>query len=139
MTGETIMKAVTFGIAALVATLALLGSGGEARADGYALVNVENPTNLTINYSFRWGDGSWQKVTLGPGMSMLHSWAYEPGSRSSPPFQISFDYTLNDHAVESKQYTLVRYAAHCTNRRLAKRYAFRKSSCGCYLDLYAVN
>src|SRR4051812_1181451 len=83
-------------------------AGGEARANGFAQVNISNPTNTTLTYSYRWGSGEWNAVRLYPGESMLHSWAYDEGSRSSPTFQIRFDCSL-DSDVVFRTYTLERY------------------------------
>jgi hypothetical protein len=132
------MTLVKTGIATLAVALALTGAPSLAQANHYALVNIENPTHNTVHYSYRWGDGPWQKVTLAPHTSMLHSWQYAPGAQASPPFEISFDSTLFG-GVQAKQYTLQRYAALYKDRHYAKRYKFGVSGYGSYLDLYSIN
>jgi hypothetical protein len=57
-------RVAVMGILALV----LLCGGGDARAadNHYALVGIRNPTNLTITYSFKWGEhGEWRGTSWG--------------------------------------------------------------------------
>ena len=118
---------------------ALAGPGVQAaKANGHGMVHIDNPTNLTINYSFRWGDGPWQKITLYPGNGMLHSWEYAPGSQYSPPFVISFDCDLSPGIV-LKEYSLVRYAYPFKDWHYAKKYNFATLYGGTFLDLYSKN
>ena len=132
------MKTIaTFALALALGAAAL--APAQASATGYALTTIENATNQTLHYSVRWGEGEWVQYSLGPGQYFVHSWNYAGGPQTSPPLRVRFDFTLNDNDYVPKEYTLVRYAAPWVGRDLSKRYVFRKTAGGAWVDLFGVN
>jgi hypothetical protein len=114
----------------------------EARANGYgyALTTIENPTELTLHYSVQWGDGRWVTYTLYPGEYRTHYYEYGwNDDRHSPQLRIRFDSTLCDDGYVPKVYRLDRYANYSVSHNAGKRYLFRVSPGGCFLDLVGVN
>jgi hypothetical protein len=123
-----------------VLTLVLLvGGAGRARAadNHYALVGIDNPTNLTITYSFKWGEyGEWKTYVLGPGQSRWHAWTYgRPNQNASPRPYIRFDCDLTG-GVNMTEYQLTAYAAPVKQYRYANEYFFRRTGGGYLLDLF---
>jgi hypothetical protein len=58
----------------------------------HGVITIVNPTHLTINYSFKWGDGQTQSYSLAPGQSRWHSWPFDyPGQNRTPTPTITFD------------------------------------------------
>jgi hypothetical protein len=134
----------TFATMAFAPLLALAMTGAtansaQAHAYGYAQTTIENPTNLTLHYAVRWGDGEWVNYTLYPGEYRIHYLAYGPDGQRSPNLAIKFDYTLCDDEYVPREYALTRYAYPSVDRLASKRYVFRTSADGCFLDLYGVN
>src|SRR5205085_981473 len=113
---------------ALSAAVVLAGASPEAlaRTSGYAVTTVENPTEQTLYYSVRGGDGEWQQYSLAPGYHRVHWWPYNGGVQESPPLHVRFDYPLCDNEFWPKEYVLIRYACPSPDRWASKRYVFRK-------------
>jgi hypothetical protein len=40
--------------------------------DQYTAITIKNSTSGPLNYSFRWGNGTWTNYTLTPGQQRLH-------------------------------------------------------------------
>jgi hypothetical protein len=123
-----------------VLTLVLLAGGaGRVRAadNHYALVGIDNPTNLTITYSFKWGeDGAWKTYVLEPGERRWHAWAYAYANENrSPRPYIRFDCDLSSD-INMTEYRLTAYAAPVKQYRYANEYAFRRTGGGYLLDLF---
>jgi hypothetical protein len=125
----------------LLGAALLAGSANTVSAQdhGYALTTIENPTNQTLKYAVQWGDGEWVNYTLYAGEYRTHYYTYGPDGRHSPALRIRFDYTLSDNQYVGKEYTLTRYASFSVDRYSSKRYVFRKSAGGSYVDLYSAN
>jgi hypothetical protein len=93
---------------------------GEAGA-----VCLINPTQSSVVFQYRWGIGSWQEVTLQPGVSYMFWWTYtEASGRNSPPFEIRYDDSFEDGYTEQR-YTLNRNVAKIpVTCQAAKQYSF---------------
>jgi hypothetical protein len=77
----------------------------------FAMSCIENKTDITINYSFKWGDGSWKSYSLEPGERISHTWEYERGHEGySPNLYVTFDDDLSG-GVKKRSYVLERYGA----------------------------
>jgi hypothetical protein len=68
VSARTSLRSVGFlALVALTVSVPLI-SPTPAQASGYYdVVFVENPTNYTITYSIRYGDGAWSQRTIYPG------------------------------------------------------------------------
>ena len=113
-------------------------AGGEAKAaNWYAAVDIRNPTNQTLNYSFRWGaDSQWQHFQVLPGNVRTHFWNYSYADQnSSPTPQIRFHYNPGEPFRNDKTYDLQAYAVPFNYVGTGMRYFFRYSPDGNYLDL----
>jgi hypothetical protein len=115
--------------------VAIAATGKSARADGnYGAFVIENPTDFTIHYQVRWGDGDWKPFCVEPGRAMSH---YYPltSEDCAPPPQVRFDYVVADDELSWKTLHVEFFATDCPDH--GKLYAFRLSACGCYLGLYS--
>jgi hypothetical protein len=99
-----------------VLAIVLLTSVNETRAEShvfgnqFAKIDIQNPTNTTITYQYRWANGGVQTVTLAPGGSYSHWWEYARINQNlSPRFYISFDLDRTTGYV-AKEYELPLYA-----------------------------
>jgi hypothetical protein len=102
----------------------------------YASVVLENDSDITINYSFQWGDGESADFSLDPGYYRVHYWTYDtPNQNRSPTPQIRFDYDLSNEIV-AKSYSLTAYAAPTTEHADGYKYHFRKTGDGALLELF---
>jgi hypothetical protein len=118
----------------LAVVVALLATGQQAKADEcYGSSVIRNPSNNTICYQVKWGDGDWKSYSLPPGTSRYHAYPLD-GNGCVPTLGIRFDYIMNDGDVTFKTYKLDVFATHCPER--GKKHVFCYSRCGCYLDLY---
>lgn len=120
-------------------TLGLLGltlaaAEGSARADHCdAAFVLRNPSNVTIHYQVRWGDGDWQSYTVAPGCERSHYHDLDEYGRAPAP-QVRFDYICGDDDVTYRTYGVDFYAV--SNPFRGKAYVFRHSPNGRFLDLY---
>lgn len=80
-----------------VAVLAAMLVGVQARAaEYYDMVCIYNQTDETINFAYRWGDGSWTQTSVRPGGGRSIRWAYDyPDEGWSPRFSVKFDADLS--------------------------------------------
>ncbi|NRA46681.1 MAG: hypothetical protein HRU09_17165 [Oligoflexales bacterium] len=108
----------------------------EAASTSWGVVCVRNQTNLTINFQTKWDGYNWESYSLAPGGYRWYSWRYE-GGRSSPNFQVSFDYDLRDRRETYKYYSLERYQAQFEDCQYGKQYGFQQT--GSFIDLYSLN
>lgn len=104
----------------------------------YAVLCIRNETNLDINYSYRWGNGSWKKSKVSLGGSKWHSYSYDyPGENRSPTFYIDFDYSLRDGQNLRKDYVLDKQAAQDQKCSQGAQYLFKyTNSTRDNIDLY---
>jgi hypothetical protein len=125
-------------VAAIAMAVLVTTTGGEARAQhyGYAVVVIRNPTHGPVNYQVRWGqDGEWRAYSLGAGRYRYHYVPLSETGRAPAPY-IVFDWVLGDGMYSPKQYRLGFYAAASPGYAQGKKYVFRPSPDGNYLDLY---
>jgi hypothetical protein len=127
-------------IASMLALGLCAGTTGAAQAQDnwYAVVNIRNPTNVTLNYQFRWGsESAWQNFSLGPNTTMTHWYAYAYANQNrSPTPQIRFHFNPGEFVPEYKIYNLEAYAAPYALQAYGKPYTFRYLGYGRYLDLF---
>jgi hypothetical protein len=110
---------------ALYVVLVLASSGGMARAQDWALVTIENATNQTIKYSYRWSkDGASKTVSLAPGKARNHSIPFGGANQKRPRFYISFDAAKGAPEV-IKKYHLAEGFAPRKDPSLGERHVFR--------------
>jgi hypothetical protein len=133
------MNAVKSLLVATGLTLSLLAGGAKAEAaNHYAAVDIRNPSNVTVYYSFRWGESSeWQSSWVGPNQVRTHFYAYDyPDQNASPTPQIRFHYNPGQTIPDYKVYDLQAYAVPVQVAGIGKVYRFRYSWDGRFLDLY---
>jgi hypothetical protein len=130
-------------VAALVgcSTFAAFVGAPEA-ASRFALTCIENKTNETLNYSFRWGeDGPWSSRSLQPNAARSHSWRYSnPNVRKSPGLYIKFDSDLSGRMI-NQGYRLESYASpqETDCKAYGREYVFRyDGNARKYIDLKGV-
>ena len=88
-------RIVLGGMVALLAPMLLVAQKAEA-ANRFAMTCVENRTRITLNYSVKWGDGSWKRASVGPGRRISHTYPFPPGQEGRAPWlYISFDDNLS--------------------------------------------
>ncbi len=99
----------------------------------YGLVSLENTTNTTIRYEYKWGDENWQTNTIAPGNFYRHWWNYGAGSNSSPNFQMRYH---NGERVVN--YDLKRNRSKDKTVESSKKYYFKNAANYCNkVDLYS--
>jgi hypothetical protein len=119
---------------------ALAGGNQYVVPDGnrYAVLVIQNPTHLTINYAIRWGYGRWTHCSIEPGMRTTHSFRYTYlDQTSSPKPAVKFDCDLSS-GVSDREYELKAYAAPWRSSDLGKKHEFRIID-GRELDLVTLN
>jgi hypothetical protein len=98
----------------------------------FGVVCIVNDTNATVNYSYRWGNGSWSDTSIPPGNQRWHSYELivylnevpDPNADHQPDFVIRFDERLSDGDY-FKEYTLDRDAAADENCDEGHEYSFQ--------------
>lgn len=102
-------------LAALLSTALIAQASSED--DFYDLVCIYNQTNVTINFRYRWGNGSWTTTQVQPGYMQSIWWEYDyPNEDWSPKLTIRFDSDLSSD-TSYKSYSLEPLAAPTTNCR----------------------
>lgn len=105
----------------------------------YRSFSIENPTNVTLHYQVRWGDGEWKESKLEPGKVMTH-WLKGDGPEEVVKFR--FDRSAQE-GYQEKVYTLDYRTVDLGLNVLpspdydAKVYYFKYDKGGQNLDLYA--
>jgi hypothetical protein len=122
-------------VAALVVSCALAAQA-EAGDNGYGKFSIRNPSNVTIHYQIKWGNGDWTSHTVSPNSTRWHAHPLD-GDGTAPTPQIRFDWIGGDGDGTLKHYELRFYAVDCQRHGHGKPYVFRYSQCGVYLDLYS--
>ena len=124
-----------------VKNIAILGAGNLglhfrnthfAHEHRSAAVVIENPTDQTIFYQLRWGNGAWESFTAEPHSSRNH-WYKMNQDGTAPTPTITFD---NAHQRD-KLYSLEFYATHHPDQGKGKPYEFVYKHNGTRLDLVA--
>jgi len=124
-----------------LSVLAAHASTGNA-ASRFALTCIENKTNISLNYQYRWGNnGQWSSRTIRPSARQWHAWKYDrPNENRSPSMHVRFDGDLSSRMI-SQTYRLESHASPQEGdcRRYGKEYVFRyDGSAKKYIDLKAV-
>lgn len=121
-----------------LSALAFAGSGADA-ANRYGLTCVWNRTDINLNYSYKWGNGSWRRASVRPGAKMAHGYRFPPNSQSSPDLYIRFDDDLIHKGVQRREYRLSSYASPQETgcQQYGKQYQFRyDGQAKKYIDLH---
>jgi hypothetical protein len=107
--------------------------------------SIENATNVTINYQYRWGtSNAWKSAKLRSGMTDTHSYPIGESRNGKAPIPyVRFDRIGGDTVYQKREYEMdfhaVGYAGYGpkVNRTQPKRYVFRYASDGRHLDIKA--
>jgi hypothetical protein len=123
--------------AAALAVVSLAAFAAPARAACYAMITIDNPTDSTVYYQFKWGeDGDWQDCSLSPGCYRNHWYPLDDDGRAPTP-QIRFDDGHGNVIAHSLEF----YASETRGYDQGKIYCFRWVYAplidGYYLDLFA--
>jgi hypothetical protein len=82
-----------FAMALVLGTIGLIGTAnGTARAGGcddVGCVHINNPTENTLTFQFRWGNGAWTNYSVAPGQGW-NLWSELRHGRAPTP-EIRFD------------------------------------------------
>lgn len=97
----------------------------------FSVVCIRKSSGQSVNFNYRWGNGSWQKKYLSNGWETWFSW---PGT-SSPRLYVKFDYDLRPGRNSQKSYKLDPYASPFEACKYGKQYKFMKVD-GQFLELY---
>jgi hypothetical protein len=119
---------------ALGLAVALFTTSQQAQAGGYGSFVLRNPNRVTIYYQVKWGNGDWQSYSVPAGYSKYHYYPLDENGHVPSP-QVRFDYIAGDSEVTYKTYSVGVYATYYPER--GKKYVFRYSASGYYLDLYS--
>lgn len=121
----------------LTAFLALVMLGGlkAHAADYHDLVCIHNDTARTLYFSYKWGDGSWKKVSVEAGGWRSMWWNYSYANEWwSPKLSIQFDADLSTDTYW-QTYTLEPYATVGTGCYEGHQYRFDYDGYP-YIDLF---
>jgi hypothetical protein len=131
------MFARWFGAALAVAVV--LAGGGLALADEnrFAVVTVNNnTTNVTVHFSYRWGDGEWQEIkNLKPGNSQWFAIPLNNGS--APRFQIKINEAIGAAQSINRTFNLKWKAAPDRGSKFGHQFEIvRDKSNSDYISVY---
>ena len=123
----------------LAAVALLIAAAGitVAAANRFAVVGVENGTQVTIRLQHKWGNGEWRTDVLRPGYKKWF-WREDDhaNQNSSAPFHVRFDSDLNPGQMFSINYALKKNASPAHEWANAHKYIFRYDGTRNYIDLY---
>jgi hypothetical protein len=129
---STLLKKLTIlGLVAAGLTY-VAGTNAQAAETQYGAVVLNNPSDVTLHYQIKWGDGDWAPVCLPPHTDMTHWMPLDCRGRAPVP-EVAF----NDTHGCQKVYSLEFYATCRPNDQTAKMYSFQYSCNGQEVDLYA--
>jgi hypothetical protein len=122
--------------ARLAIAAALFGAIEAAAVDRFAVVGIENGTQVTIRLEHKWGNAPWSLDVLGPGQRKLfwHTFATANEDRS-PPFNVRFDSDLSAGKFE-EGYHLTLYGAPAHEWDNAHKYVFKYDAGRKFVELY---
>jgi hypothetical protein len=144
--GKIRSKSVRNGVLGNIGNVTLVALGiaialglipSSALAGNFALLCIDNSTDVKINYQLKWGDGPWKNFTLEAGERYRHTWRYErEGEDRSPICSLRFDADLSSDTYW-KRYRLKPYASPNKTdcERYGKMYYFRYSGGENSMDL----
>jgi hypothetical protein len=96
-----------------------------AAADRYGVIGMTNRTNITVNFQYKVGDGTWGSKKIAPGEKLWFAHEYKKINEDrSPPFYIRFDSDLRKGKNFTTEYKLERRAAVGQSYEHGKKYAF---------------
>lgn len=104
-----------------------------ANAADYGAYVLHNPTSTALHYEVKWGDGEWKSYCVYPGYVKWHYHELDCDGAAPEP-QVRFDCIGGDGKVTYQTYAVDMTATDCPSD--GKRYTFKFSRCGTYLDLY---
>ncbi|QDT71725.1 hypothetical protein [Lacipirellula limnantheis] len=107
--------------------------GSTAEAADYGAYVVCNPTSTALHYQVKWGDGEWKSYCVYPGYVKSHYHELDCEGAAPKP-RVRFDYVGGDEQVTYQTYAVDMTATDCPSN--GKRYTFKFSRCGTYLELY---
>lgn len=105
-----------------------------AQAGDWAMITIRNPTDNVLNYQFRWGNGDWDNVAIGPGKYVNHYIELDAYGLAPIPF-VRFDCIGGDDDFTEAVYELDFYESDYTGEFAGKRYTFQYTG-RMLLDLY---
>src|SRR5262245_31258013 len=112
---------------ALVALLILAGTGFTTivtAANRFAVVGLENGTQVTIRMEHKWGDGPWKMDVIAPGGRKWFWETYDYANENrSRPFHVRFDSDLTPGQF-SIRHDLKKNAAPAHEWENARKYVF---------------
>ena len=109
-------------VAALTAVAAVGAAPAAAKADGFAMITIDNPTNSPLAYEFKWGaDGDWEETVIMPHHYVNHWCALDEDGRAPRPY-IRFHCNLYGPEVVEQSYRLKFYASYRKGYYQGKRY-----------------
>jgi hypothetical protein len=105
-------------------------------ADRFAVIGVENSTNVTVRMDHRWGEGQWATDVLSPGTRRWFSWEFSVQNQDqNPPFHVRFDSDLSPGKFEER-YHLMAFRAPVNDWPHAHKYIFRFDGNQRFIELY---
>jgi hypothetical protein len=124
-------------LAALVVLATVLCTPPKAEATKrFAVVGIENGTDVTIRVWYRWGKGQEKLDKIAPGQRKWYSWKYDrPNEDRSPPFHVRFDSDLSPGQFVTN-YDLKKNAAPDQTWDFAKKYIFKYDRSRRFIELY---
>lgn len=117
----------------LVASSAFAGRVSTS-CEHYAAVVISNPSDQTLHYEIRWGDGDWRPFDVNPCSKRTHYVRVETDEALPRPL-VRFDCVTHDDDVTLFQYALNAYRV--TDVWDGKDYSFEYTADGRFLDLFA--
>jgi len=131
------MNAISSRMSIALVTLLVMAAGITVTATNrFAVVGVENGTQVTIRLQHKWGDGAWRTDVLQPGQRKWFWQQYdEPNENRSPKFFVRFDSDLNPGEVFNINYALKKNAQPAHEWANAHKYIFKYDGSRKYIDL----
>jgi hypothetical protein len=119
----------------LMACLTVLGAGAllplPAAADEkrFAVVTLYNQTNdVTIQFSFRWGNGNWQRfASFRPGEAHWFSIPLD-GNGQAPWFEIAINEAIGSAQSVGRTFRLISHAAPDKGIQFGHKHAIRRDT-----------
>ncbi len=106
--------------------------------------SIENPTGVTIQYEYKWGNGPWKHMSLQSGHTETHSYPLGGNRNASVPSPyVRFDRIGGDAQFTPKEYHMEFYAigyggyGSQANNTEPKRYYFKYADDHRTLDIFA--
>lgn len=101
--------------------------GSSTRARRAGAVCLKNPTEHTLKFSYRWGEGEWVEQILGANYNQWYWWLYDGGTQRSPKFYIRFDGSFSPGYTETEYWLERRSTSLPVTCDKSKQYKFAVS------------